>query len=75
MNAATTTDSRPKPIISSLGERVVQRASTSTLQRTDRRRAATLSSSPESTAETGVGTFGVSVGQPVVQRHEADFVP
>ena len=73
-NAATTTDSRPKPIISSPANVVCSEPSTSTLQRTTAY-SATLSSSPESTADTGVGPSACASGSQLCSGTSPTLVP
>ena len=71
-NAATTTDSRPKPIIRSPAKRRSQRAVGQHLAAQDRVERDVQQQAREHRRDRR-RAFGMGVGQPVVQRHQADL--
>ena len=73
-NAATTTDSSPKAIISWLASALCRAPSVSTLQRRTAY-SATLSSRPDSTADTGVGPSAWASGSQLCSGTRPTLVP
>jgi hypothetical protein len=72
--AASTTESRPKPIIRLPAMSLPRAPSASTLERITAYRA-TLSSRPESTAETGVGPSAWASGSQLCRGARPTLVP